>query len=152
MPNFKADLKAAQDNPSARQRVDSGLSNMENRIFESPYTTLGTEVANDTIDFFDLPIGAIFIPEETRIVTDGVGGTGVTFSKLGDPLVDNRYWATAIPLTAAGVNVMAGLGANLLARYKVAAGGQSIRGTLAGTFPMTAGKKIVMHGKYRFPS
>ena len=152
MPTFKSDLKTAQDNPSSRQRVDSGLSNMENRIFEAAYTTTGTEVANDTIDFFDLPIGAIFIPEESRVVTDGAGGTGVTFSKIGDPLVDNRYSTGSVALTAAGIVVLTGLGANLLARYKVAAGGQTIRGTLTGTLPMTAGKKIVMHGKYRFPS
>ena len=152
MPNFKSDLKTAQDNPSPRQRLDPMLSNQENRVFEAIYTTTGAEAANDTIDFYDLPMGAMFVPEESRFITDGAGGTGVTFSKLGDALVDNRYSTSAVALTAAGIVTLTPIGANLLARYKVAAGGQTIRGTLSGTLPMTAGKKIMLSGKYRFPS
>lgn len=151
MPTFKSDLKTQQDNPNVRQRVDAQYSNREDRAFEAIWTILGTEAVGDFIEFFDLPIGAYFLPEESRFISDGIGGTSVTFTKIGDLVDDDRYTATAIALTAAGIVAITPIGANLLDRFKVAAGSQTIRGVLGGTLPATAGKRVKLIGKYRLP-
>ena len=118
---------------------------------EAIYTTGVTEVATDVIQIARLPAGAILLPEKCWFFTDGVGGTAVVYTSIGDALDAARYATVDIALTAASTipifpTVLVAL---LLTRYVMLPTSNVITALTAGTFPLTAGKKIVHHLEYR---
>jgi len=152
MADFKADIKTAQDDVNVRQRVEGQRLTGDMRFLRAVYTTGVTEVATDTVSFCDLPIGSYLIPWLTWVSTDGVGGTSVIFTSFGDSGDVARYATADLALTAAGGPlVLTPLNAILITPFAVTAAAKTLRGALAGTFPMTAGKKIVLNAVFRMP-
>lgn len=153
MALFSTDIYTGQSSVNAKDRPLGSKVTGDIRMCEAIYTTGITEVATDVIQFAKLPVGAILLPEKCWFFTDGVGGTAVVFTSIGDALDAARYATVDIALTAASTvpifpTVLVAL---LLTRFPVTATSNVITGTLAGTFPMTAGKKIVIHLEYRMP-
>jgi len=153
MATFLSDVMTGQASLNVKDRIEGQRVSGDVRISESIYTTTATEVATDVIQFAKLPVGAILLPEKCWWFTDGVGGTAVIFTTIGDSGDDDRYATADIALTAAStvpifMVVLVGL---LLVRFPLTSTSNIIQGTLAGTLPMTVGKKIVTHLEYRMP-
>jgi hypothetical protein len=107
------------------------------------YTTTGAEAAADVLEIGDLPAGAQLIPGLSRVVSEGVGGTTATIAKLGDASDDDRYSATAIALTNAGIVTVTPTNAIALTPYTITADTRRIKGVLGlAAGPVTAGKKV----------
>lgn len=142
--------KETSTDPSARAngQVTSGTV-VE---FTAQYTTLATEASGDVLPIFVLPVGAYF--RSLEVSTDGVGGTAVIITSVGDLASAARYATGDLALTAASTNPlpMLMLGAIGVTPFAVTAGdAQTLTCTLTGTFPMTAGKLITFIGTYRMP-
>jgi hypothetical protein len=111
-------------------------------------TVDATEAAADVINIIDLPAGAELVPDLMKVANDGAGGTSVVISKIGDAEDDDRYSATNIALTAAGNVSVTPTNAIVVTPFKITETTKTIKATLAGTLPMTAGKKIVFKVPY----
>src|SRR4029077_4495500 len=98
--NTQTYLDQTSGNP--RKRLDSQVASGELRRIEVTYTTTAAEVAGDVLNVYQLNNGVVVLPEESWVASEGIGGTGITISKLGEAVDDDRY-ATAIALTAAGI-------------------------------------------------
>lgn len=119
--------------------------------FEGQYTFLGTENSGDVLPIINLPAGAILHPDSIRVISEGIGGTGVVFNKIGDAGDDDRYSATNVALTAAGIVTVTPTNAIMLNPYVIEEANRTILAALSGTLPATAGKKITFRGIYRMP-
>lgn len=153
MPSFNTDIYAGQVSINVKDRVEGQRVTGDMRSFIATYTTTGAEVAADIINIVQLPVGAVLNADSLRVSTDGVGGTGCTFSKLGDAGDDDRYSATAVALTAAGTNLaVTGVNANAIAPFAVTKDTNVVQGTIAlSSGSVTAGKKVVVRGNFRMP-
>jgi hypothetical protein len=119
-------------------------------FMHATYTCDGTELANDLINIGILPEGAIAIPDLFRVSTDGVGGTGATVATIGDPLDDDRYSATAVPISGVASVGVTQTNAVAVTPVAVPLGGEVIQaklGLASGAF--TVGKKISFRIAYR---
>lgn len=139
----------ASRNP--KDRVEGQRVSGDHFIMEPKYTATGLEVTADVLQIAQIPVGALLLTEKCWFFTDGVGGTAIVFTSIGDALDAARYATSDIALTAASTVPIpiVTLPALLLARYPVLATSNIITATTAGTFPMTAGKIIVCHLEYR---
>lgn len=139
----------ASRNP--KDRVEGQRVSGDHFILEAKYTATAAEVTADVLQIGQIPVGSHLLPEKCWFFTDGVGGTSIIFTSIGDALDAARYATSDIALTAAStVPIMVvPTVALLLARYPVLATSNIITATTAGTFPMTAGKIIVCHLEYR---
>lgn len=141
--------KQASTNPAARP--DGQLVSGDIAEITGTYTILGTEASGDVLPLFKLPIGAVL--RDMYVTTDGVGGTSVLFSEIGDAGDADRYATTDIALTAAAIETkMTARNTNALAPYAVAsAANQTVTGTITHSGAPTAGKLIVIRAQYRMP-
>jgi hypothetical protein len=111
------------------------------------YTVTGLEVTGDTINFGILPSSVYVSPELARISSDGIGGTGA-ITKIGDPLVDNRYSATSVAVAAAVSTAVTPTNGQVVTPVLVAEGNETITGVLTFATAITVGKKIVLRLPY----
>jgi len=151
MALFSTDVYTGQSTVNARSRIEGQRVSGDIRMVEAIYTTTALEVTADTMQIAKLPAGAILLPEKCWFFTDGVGGTAVVYTSIGDALDAARYATVDIALTAASTipifpTVLVAL---LLTRYVMLPTSNVITALTAGTFPLTAGKKIVHHLEYR---
>ena len=101
MPNFKSATIVRQEQLSASAQAEP--SNMNGKlplIQRVSYTLLGSEAANDTIELFDLPAGAVIVPQDSS-VTCLDPGTTLTLD-IGDSADTDRY-ADGIIMSAGGI-------------------------------------------------
>ncbi|HWL54281.1 MAG TPA: hypothetical protein VNQ90_17710 [Chthoniobacteraceae bacterium] len=143
MATIKTDLigKLEATSPKARPLgYETGASLLR---LTATYTATGDEAAGDVIEIGELPIGAELVPNLCTVISEGLGGTTGTITKLGDAEDDDRYSATAIALTAAGIVNVTATNAAALTPYRVTEETKRIAGTIglaSGSF--TAGKKV----------
>jgi hypothetical protein len=157
--NTQTYLDQISGNP--RKRLDAQVASGEVRFIEIPYVTTAAEVAGDILNVYQLNNGVVVLPEQSWVASEGIGGTGVTISKLGDAVDDDRYSATAIALTAAGlINPLTpNMAASVLVRTPTNSGDpltaapatNVLKAVLAGTLPVTAGKKVIFGIAFRLP-
>ena len=138
---------------SVRDLVDGTKVTGDIRMLESIYTTDATEVTGAVIRIGVLPVGAYLLPEKCWAFSEGIGGTTIIATSIGDQADDDRYATADLALTAASTILLpfVPLAAILLARHKITAASNIITATLTGTFPATAAKKIIWHLEYRMP-
>lgn len=153
MALINTDVMAGQVDANLRNRVEGQRVTGDLRVCEAIYTTLGTEVTADVIQIAKLPAGAILYPEKMWIISEGIGGTAIVLTSIGDALDAARYATADIALTAAStvpifLTVLVPL---FLTRYVMLPTSNVITATTAGTFPPTAAKKIIFHLEYRMP-
>jgi hypothetical protein len=149
MPTFNSATYAAQIGGNPRNRVDASVLSAEVRFAELAYAFTGTEAVGDILLFGQLQNGCIIYTELCALISEGIGGTTVTLTKVGDALVDNRYSNAALAATAAGYVPFVVIPANRSVPYVLADGGNVIQATLGGTLPATAGKRIWLKMAYR---
>lgn len=151
MPTFKSTTYAAQSGGMVRDRLSSTVANGEKRFAEPEYKFTGSEASGDILQLFQLPPGVAVYADDIKLLSEGIGGTTVTFTALGDQQTANRYSTTAIPLTAAvnGAAVVP-VAATTVPMVTIVSGvNDVIQGTLGGTLPATAGKRIWLRIPYR---
>ena len=152
MPTHKTELAKKLDSISAKQRPSGFEVGVALLCLTATYITTGTEAATDVIDIGEIPAGAQLVPSLSRVISEGIGGTGATIAKLGDATVDNRYSTTAIALTAAGVVAVTPTNAVALIPYTVTPETTRIKATLAlASGSITAGKRVRFELIYRMP-
>jgi len=141
--------KQASTNPAA-QPLGQTISGDVQEI-TGTYTILGTEATNDVLPLFKLPVGAIL--RDMWVSTDGVGGTSVIFSEVGDAGNADRYATTDIALTAAGIEIkMTATATQALTPFVIdSAANQTVTGTITHGGAPTAGKLVVVRAEYRMP-
>jgi hypothetical protein len=150
MPTFNSTTYGNQIGGQARNRVDASIGCGELRYVEVEYKFLATEAAGDILKLYQMPPGVVIYAEDIKVSSEGIGGTTVTFTALGDQAVANRYSTTAIALTAAGYVSVTPVVATTLPRVVIVAGTNDvIQGTLGGTLPATANKRIWIRIPYR---
>lgn len=150
MPTFNSATYAAQIDGNPRNRIDASVGCGETRLLEVEYKVLATEASGDILKLYQLPAGAVVLPEKTVVFSEGIGGTSVTLTKIGDQGDDDRYSATAVALTAAGiVNVTPATFATPPNRVVIDSTNNVLQATLGGTLPATANKRFVVQVTYR---
>ena len=83
-------------------------------------------------------------------MSEGIGGTTVTFTAVGDQQTANRYTTTAVALTAAGYVKLTPVPGTTIPEVKITSGVNDVlQGTLGGTLPATAGKRIWVRVRWR---
>lgn len=101
MANFKSTTIVRQEQLSASLQAEPANLNGKLPLHQRvSYTLLGTEVANDTIQLFDLPAGAVIVPQDSD-VTCLDPGTTLTLD-IGDAADTDRY-ADGIVMSAGGI-------------------------------------------------
>lgn len=101
MPNFKSTTIVRQEQLNSSAKAEASNLNGKLPLYERvTYTLLGTEVANDTIQLFDLPVGAVIVPQDSNVTCLDPGGT-LTLD-IGDAADPDRY-ADGIVLSAGGI-------------------------------------------------
>lgn len=153
MALINTDVMAGQIDVNLRNRVEGQRVTGDLRICEATWLTTGAEVTADVLQIAKLPVGAILFPEKCFFVSEGIGGTAIVFTSIGDALDAARYATVDIALTAAStvpifLTVLVPL---FLTRYVMLATSNVITATTAGTFPPTAAKKVLCHLEYRMP-
>jgi hypothetical protein len=106
MANFNSDLITAQ--LAARTGLAGGILNGDDaggdlRFYNVEVQLTTGVAANDTFQLFDLPPGAVIVPELSEIIATGDPGTTLTLD-VGDALDPDRYCdgANLGALSAAG--------------------------------------------------
>ena len=150
MPTFNSDFYANQANELVRNRNASNIANGEIRTATLEYKFLGTEASGDILKLGRLDPGVTVLADEMKILSEGIGGTTVTFTALGDQQTANRYSTTAAALTAAGYVAVTPVPATTIPEVAITKDvNDVIQGTLGGTLPATVGKKIWVRVRYR---
>jgi hypothetical protein len=149
MPTLNSATYAAQIDGNPRNRLDASVMSAEVRFAEIEYKIVGTEASGDILKLVQLQNGVIVYPEQSAVISEGIGGTGVTLTAIGDQAKANRYSATAVALTAAGVVPLTVIAANRAAPVKTDSTNNVIQATLGGTLPATVGKKFWLKLAYR---
>jgi hypothetical protein len=150
MPTFNSENYANQIGGQVRFRLDSQVMSGEQRFAYLEYKFVGTEASGDILKLGQLPPSVTVVAADIKLVSEGIGGTTVTFTALGDQQTANRYTTTAVPLTAA-VNwaSITPVVATTVPFVTITAGiNDVIQGTLGGTLPATAGKRIWLRVPY----
>lgn len=137
-----------------RSRVDGNLASGDIRYAEFTYTTSGSEAASgDTIEIGDIPVGAVVIPELSKVANEAsMGGSVLAIPKIGDADDDDRYSASSISVNSstAGITaVTAAVGTSVIPRHVVTEATKRLVATFTRTSAPTAGKKIVFIIAYR---
>jgi hypothetical protein len=157
MPTLQSEYYANQVGEMVRYRSASNISNGEFREATLEYK-FGwkpgvVEASGDIIQFGRLDPGITVQPDNMKILSEGIGGTAVTFTAVGDQQVPNRYSTTALPLTAAGFVPVVPIVTTTIPEPVITKDvNDIIQGTLGGTLPVTAGKRIWLRVRYRMPS
>lgn len=152
MPTFKTALAAKQDSNNPRTRANGFETSAGLQVLTATYTTVGTEAADDVISIADLPVGAVLIPSLSRVISEGIGGTGATAATIGDASDVDRYSATAVALTAAGIVAVTPTAAIALTPHVITEATKRITATLAlASGSITAAKKIRFELVYKMP-
>ena len=151
MALLSTDVYTGQSSLNVKDRIEGQRVSGDIRMVEAIYITTALEITADVMQVVKLPVGAILLPEKCWCFTDGVGGTAVIYTSMGDALDAARYSTGDLALTAASTVplLVVPTVALLLTRYVMLATSNVITFTTAGTFPLTAGKKIVHHLEYR---
>jgi hypothetical protein len=149
MPTFNSATYDAQIGGNPRNRLDASVMSAEVRFAEIEYKILGTEASGDILKLFQIQNGVIVYPEQSAVISEGIGGTGVTLTAIGDQAKANRYSASAVALTAAGVVALTVIPADRVAAVKTDSTNNVIQATLGGTLPATVGKKFWLKLAYR---
>ena len=151
---FKSTTYTNQSGGLVRNRIDATVLSGDRRVAELEYKFLGTEASGDFIQFGQMPPGVAIYADEIKLLSEGIGGTTVTLTALGDQQTINRYSTTAIPLTAAinSASITPAV-ATTVPPVTITAGiNDVIQGTLGGTLPATANKRIWLRVPYRMTS
>ena len=150
---LKSEYYANQVNELVRYRSASNIANGEFREATLEYKFLGSEVSGDFLQFGRLDPGVTVQSDNIKLLSEGIGGTTVTLTALGDQQVANRYSTTAIAATAAGYVAVVPVPATTIPEVVIISGvNDVIQGTLGGTLPATVGKRIWLRIRYRMPS
>lgn len=101
MANFQSDLITANDQIDISDKMVNGDRTGGLLLYATAiYTLLSTEAAADTIQLFDLPAGAVIIPQLSHATCSADPGTALTFD-VGDAGDVDRY-ANDILLASGG--------------------------------------------------
>lgn len=155
MPTINSEYYDNQVNELVRYRAASNIANGEVRVLTLEYKfgwKAGETAAasGDIVKLGRLDPGITIFSNEIVAYSEGIGGTTVTFTKLGDQQDDDRYTTTAIALTAAGwVNVTPAVTSTIPDVVITKDVNDVVQATLGGTLPATAGKRIWVRMKYR---
>lgn len=149
MPTFNSATYDAQIGGNPRNRIDASVLSAEVRFAELEYAIKGTEASGDILKLGQIQNGVVVYPEQSAVISEGIGGTSVTLTAIGDAVVTNRYSATAVALTAAGFVPLTVIAANRAAMVKTDSTNNVIQATLGGTLPATTGKKFWLKLAYR---
>ena len=134
-----------------RSHVEGQKTSGDIRYWEDYYTTDATEVTTAVIQLAQLPHDSYFLPEKSWFFSEGLGGTSVVITSIGDEVDDDRYSTTDLAVTAASTVplTVTTIPALLLSRWKITEATRIITATLTGTFPVTTAKKLVYSLAYR---
>lgn len=147
MATQKTNEIKAVDSGVVRNLLQDNVASANVLFFEATYEFLGTEATSgDTIQICELPVGAIVLPEQCRVVSEAsLGGSALALPKIGDALDDDRYSATSISLdssTAGNQTVTPNIAASVVTRWPITADTKRVIATFARTNAPTAGKKV----------
>jgi hypothetical protein len=150
MPTFNSVNYANQIGGQVRNRLESNVICQERRTANLEYAFVGTEASGDILKLGQLPPGVTIMADEIKLQSEGIGGTTVTFTAIGDQQTANRYTTTAVPLTAATAGAaITPVVANTIPPVVITKDvNDVIQGTLGGTLPATAGKRIWLRVPY----
>lgn len=113
MPEFDSTQAAKQADPTAKNLLNSEEQNASLVYCEAEYIAAGTEVANDTVRLFKIPVGYRAVSPLWSVDTDGLAGTSTIIS-LGTAAVPAAFGA-ALDITAAGLEQCLDSGSESLA-------------------------------------
>lgn len=151
MAVFKTDLMEAQENGLLKDRMPASKGPGELRTIEATYTTTGTE-ANDDIEICKLPVGAVVLAEEIKVVNaPALGGT--TLQLQGIRTGDIIFSDTPFTLHSSNGAIQSPTpeNANLLNREAISEGNDIVKVTTDFSAAPTAGKKVKFILVYRLP-
>ena len=77
MTTTNSDVAAIQIDPSVKKLLNTPQTGGNDITLECVYTVLNTEVVNDLVRLFELPVGFRPHAPDVTVSTDGVGGTSV---------------------------------------------------------------------------
>jgi hypothetical protein len=155
MPTINSEYYDNQVNELVRYRSASNIANGEVRIatYEYKFGWKAGETpaaSGDILKIARLDPGITILADRMQILSEGIGGTTVTFTALGDQQLANRYTTTAVALTAAGIVTITPVVANTIPEVTITKDVNDIlQGTLGGTLPATAGKRFWVRVWYR---
>jgi hypothetical protein len=154
MPTLQSEYYAAQVNELVRYRADANVAMGELResTFEYKFGWKAgvVEASGDILQLGRLDPNVVVHADDITVLSEGIGGTTITFTAVGDQQSANRYSTTAIPLTAAGYAKLVPVPATTVPEVKIASGVNDVlQGTLGGTLPATAGKRIFVRVRWR---
>jgi hypothetical protein len=151
MANFKSTIVTKQE--AAATGIPNGVINGDDisgllLLATAQYTLLGTEAENDTLQLFDLPPGAVLVPQLSH-VTSADPGTTLTFD-VGDAGDTDRY-ADGIVCSAGGqIGFCSGtLPAAVLAPYRDNSAPTRIVAKFDSANTLTAGVVLTFTIAYR---
>jgi hypothetical protein len=155
MPTINSEYYDNQVNEMVRYRSASNIAYGEVRVLTVEYkfgwkTGETPAATGDIIKLARLDPGITIFSNEIVVYSEGIGGTTVTFTALGDQQTANRYTTTAVPLTAAGWASVTPAVATTIPDVVITKDVNDVlQGTLGGTLPATAGKRIWVRMKFR---
>ncbi len=140
MASLLTDIATNQASQLVTSRVDGFALCGSQRVARGRYTVTGLEVTGDIISIVSLPVGAIVIPGQCWVISDGIDGTDGLLSKIGDAANDDRYCASDIELdVAASVALTPTAGEP---PFAITAGNETLKATLTFSDPLTVGAII----------
>lgn len=148
MAEINTPLAAIQASPNLGDRASGRLLSSIMLWANVTHIVTAAEAAADVLNIVILPEDSYLVPDLMKVANDGAGGTSVTLSKIGDAVDDDRYSTTAVALTAAGFITVTPTAAIRVTPFQITETTRTIQATLAGTLPMTAGKKILFRVPY----
>lgn len=162
MPTLNSEYYANQTGELVRYRAASNIANGEIRMatyeYKFGWNVVGgvaqtPEASGDILKLGRLDPGVTVLANEIVVQSEGIGGTTVTLTALGDQQTANRYSTTAVALTAAGyvtvTPVVATTTPDIIVTKDV---NDVLQATLGGTLPATVGKRFWVKVKYRMPA
>ena len=150
MPTFNSEYYANQIGGQVRYRAASNVANGDLREATLEYKFIGTEASGDILKFGRLDPGVTVQSDSMKLLSEGIGGTTVTLTAIGDQQTANRYTTTAVAATAAGFVAITPAVATTIPEVTITQGTNDvIQGTLGGTLPATANKRIWLRVRYR---
>jgi len=124
------------------------------RFVRAIYSCTGTEVATDTINVCQIPIGARVMTGMSSISSEACGGTAGTILKLGHNTDDDAYSTSVITVSTANAAFTNPVAATEAAQTAATATTNTVIATIGGltggTF-FTKDKKIIFLIAYLLP-
>lgn len=147
---LKSEYYKNQTDELVRYRAASNIANGEFREATFEYKFLGTEATGDILQFGRLDPGVTVQSDNLKLLSEGIGGTSVTLTAIGDQQTANRYSTTATAATAAGFVAVTPAVATTIPEVTITKDvNDVVQGTLGGTLPATVGKRIWLRVRYR---